>query len=124
MSFDIFRGIYIYRSFDFRAYPNPRFGLCMAKGGIRVVLIIYLLNKKKKKNNIETILNSIEFPLLDLDRTTPNSVISSTSNDLSNWSRFSRLWPLLLNQNMLLLWQRVQLQGVCSVPIRIVLFGE
>ncbi|KAF9667255.1 hypothetical protein SADUNF_Sadunf15G0003500 [Salix dunnii] len=36
---------------------------------------------------------SIEFPLLD--RTTPISVISTTSNDLSNWSRLSGLWPLL-----------------------------
>nr|URQ17516.1 NADH dehydrogenase subunit K [Maclura tricuspidata] len=48
----------------------------------------------KKKNNIETIMNSIiEFPLLD--RTTQNSVISTTSSDLSNWSRLSSLWPLL-----------------------------
>nr|QGQ56157.1 NADH-plastoquinone oxidoreductase subunit K [Monimopetalum chinense] len=38
-------------------------------------------------------MNSIEFPLLD--RTTQNSVISTTSNDLSNWSRLSSLWPLL-----------------------------
>lgn len=38
-------------------------------------------------------MNSIEFPLLD--RTTPNSVISTTLNDLSNWSRLSSLWPLL-----------------------------
>nr|YP_010428476.1 NADH-plastoquinone oxidoreductase subunit K [Tetracera sarmentosa]USO20319.1 NADH-plastoquinone oxidoreductase subunit K [Tetracera sarmentosa] len=58
----------------------------------------YSYNKKKKgKKNIETIMNSIEFPLLD--RTTQNSVISSvistTSNDLSNWSRLSSLWPLL-----------------------------
>ena len=35
----------------------------------------------------------IEFPLLD--RTTQNSVISTTSSDLSNWSRLSSLWPLL-----------------------------
>nr|YP_009559481.1 NADH-plastoquinone oxidoreductase subunit K [Elaeagnus angustifolia]AZU95007.1 NADH-plastoquinone oxidoreductase subunit K [Elaeagnus angustifolia] len=35
----------------------------------------------------------IEFPLLD--RPTPNSVISTTSSDLSNWSRLSSLWPLL-----------------------------
>nr|YP_010559411.1 NADH-plastoquinone oxidoreductase subunit K [Euphorbia enterophora]UED20850.1 NADH-plastoquinone oxidoreductase subunit K [Euphorbia enterophora]UED22081.1 NADH-plastoquinone oxidoreductase subunit K [Euphorbia tirucalli] len=48
---------------------------------------------KKQKNNIETIMNSIEFPLLD--RTTQISVISTTSNDLSNWSRLSSLWPLL-----------------------------
>nr|YP_009106980.1 NADH-plastoquinone oxidoreductase subunit K [Sapindus mukorossi]YP_010029862.1 NADH-plastoquinone oxidoreductase subunit K [Sapindus delavayi]YP_010534364.1 NADH-plastoquinone oxidoreductase subunit K [Sapindus rarak]AIT96726.1 NADH-plastoquinone oxidoreductase subunit K [Sapindus mukorossi]QOU12365.1 NADH-plastoquinone oxidoreductase subunit K [Sapindus delavayi]UYA95465.1 NADH-plastoquinone oxidoreductase subunit K [Sapindus rarak]UYA95556.1 NADH-plastoquinone oxidoreductase subunit K [S len=38
-------------------------------------------------------MNSIEFSLLD--RTIPNSVISTTSNDLSNWSRLSSLWPLL-----------------------------
>nr|YP_010891901.1 NADH-plastoquinone oxidoreductase subunit K [Acer lucidum]QGW13381.1 NADH-plastoquinone oxidoreductase subunit K [Acer lucidum]WJO88877.1 NADH-plastoquinone oxidoreductase subunit K [Acer lucidum] len=38
-------------------------------------------------------MNSIEFSLLD--RTTSNSVISTTSNDLSNWSRLSSLWPLL-----------------------------
>jgi NAD(P)H-quinone oxidoreductase subunit K len=38
-------------------------------------------------------MNSIEFLLLD--RTAQNSVISSTSNDLSNWSRLSSLWPLL-----------------------------
>ncbi|KAF4360016.1 hypothetical protein F8388_004523 [Cannabis sativa] len=35
----------------------------------------------------------IEFPLVD--RTTQNSVISTTSSNLSNWSRFSSLWPLL-----------------------------
>ncbi|MFQ6628972.1 hypothetical protein Gotur_008104 [Gossypium turneri] len=38
-------------------------------------------------------MNSIEFPLLD--RKTQNSVISTTLNDLSNWSRRSNLWPLL-----------------------------
>nr|YP_010163032.1 NADH dehydrogenase subunit K [Millettia dura]QRI60824.1 NADH dehydrogenase subunit K [Millettia dura] len=38
-------------------------------------------------------MNSIEFPLLD--RTTQNSVISTTLNDLSNWSRLCSLWPLL-----------------------------
>nr|YP_009028223.1 NADH dehydrogenase subunit K [Licania alba]AHX80977.1 NADH dehydrogenase subunit K [Licania alba] len=38
-------------------------------------------------------MNYIEFPLLD--RTPPISVISTTSNDLSNWSRLSSLWPLL-----------------------------
>lgn len=52
----------------------------------------YLYNKKKKKT-IETIMNSIKFPVLD--RTTKNSVISTTLNDLSNWSRLSSLWPLL-----------------------------
>nr|YP_009570109.1 NADH-plastoquinone oxidoreductase subunit K [Nepenthes mirabilis]QBC68559.1 NADH-plastoquinone oxidoreductase subunit K [Nepenthes mirabilis]QBC68644.1 NADH-plastoquinone oxidoreductase subunit K [Nepenthes mirabilis]QBC68730.1 NADH-plastoquinone oxidoreductase subunit K [Nepenthes mirabilis] len=38
-------------------------------------------------------MNSIEFPLLD--RITQNSLILTTSNDLSNWSRLSSLWPLL-----------------------------
>ncbi|KAH0445843.1 hypothetical protein IEQ34_025297 [Dendrobium chrysotoxum] len=33
------------------------------------------------------------FPLLN--QKTPNSIISTTSNDLSNWSRLSSLWPLL-----------------------------
>nr|WCH58560.1 NADH-plastoquinone oxidoreductase subunit K [Chunia bucklandioides] len=88
--------ICIYRSFHFRAYPNCWFSLCMAKGSIGMVLAPeYSDNKKKKgtKNKIETVMNSIEFPLLD--RTTQNSVISTTSNDLSNWSRLSSLWPLL-----------------------------
>ncbi|KAK4714008.1 hypothetical protein R3W88_019915 [Solanum pinnatisectum] len=35
----------------------------------------------------------IQFRLLD--RTTSNSVISTTLNDLSNWSRLSSLWLLL-----------------------------
>nr|YP_009533234.1 NADH dehydrogenase subunit K [Triaenophora shennongjiaensis]AYH51450.1 NADH dehydrogenase subunit K [Triaenophora shennongjiaensis]QRK24765.1 NADH dehydrogenase subunit K [Triaenophora shennongjiaensis] len=38
-------------------------------------------------------MNSIAFPLLD--RTAKISVISTTLNDLSNWSRLSSLWPLL-----------------------------
>jgi len=38
-------------------------------------------------------MNLIEFPLLD--QTSSNSVISTTLNDLSNWSRLSSLWPLL-----------------------------
>nr|YP_009668653.1 NADH-plastoquinone oxidoreductase subunit K [Adenia mannii]QCW93429.1 NADH-plastoquinone oxidoreductase subunit K [Adenia mannii] len=38
-------------------------------------------------------MNSIEFSVLN--RTTQISVISTTSNDLSNWSRLSSLWPLL-----------------------------
>ena len=55
----------------------------------------YSDNKKKEKvKKIITLsMNSIEFPLLD--RTTQNSVISTTLNDLSNWSRLSSLWPLL-----------------------------
>nr|UDZ59960.1 NADH-plastoquinone oxidoreductase subunit K [Sagittaria montevidensis] len=66
----------------------------MAKGGIRMVLVSeYSDNQKRKKNNIETVINLIEFPLVD--QTIPNSVISTTLNDLSNWSRLSSLWPLL-----------------------------
>nr|YP_010285704.1 NADH-plastoquinone oxidoreductase subunit K [Sparganium hyperboreum]UKS07542.1 NADH-plastoquinone oxidoreductase subunit K [Sparganium hyperboreum] len=58
-----------------------------------MVLTEYLDNKKEGKYYIETVMNLIEFPLLD--ETTPNSVISTTSNDLSNWSRLSSLWPPL-----------------------------
>ncbi|WVZ87831.1 hypothetical protein U9M48_034406 [Paspalum notatum var. saurae] len=49
--------------------------------------------KKERKDSIETIMSLIEFPLLD--QTSSNSVISTTPNDLSNWSRLSSLWPLL-----------------------------
>nr|YP_009446267.1 NADH-plastoquinone oxidoreductase subunit K [Symplocos ovatilobata]ATY40692.1 NADH-plastoquinone oxidoreductase subunit K [Symplocos ovatilobata] len=85
--------ICIYRSFNFRAYLNCWFSLCMAKGGIGMVLAPEYSDNKKKKKKIETFMNSIEFPLLD--RRTQNSVISTTLNDLSNWSRLSSLWPLL-----------------------------
>lgn len=55
----------------------------------------YLDKKKEEKSKKKTRLsmNSIEFPLLA--RTNQNSVISTTLNDLSNWSRLSSLWPLL-----------------------------
>jgi NAD(P)H-quinone oxidoreductase subunit K len=56
-----------------------------------VLIPDYSDNKRKKK--IEKVMNSIEFPLFD--RISKNSVISTTSNDLSNWSRLSSLWPLL-----------------------------
>lgn len=60
-----------------------------------MVLTEYSDKKKKKegKDSIETIMSLIEFPLLD--QTNSNSVISTTPNDLSNWSRLSSLWPLL-----------------------------
>ena len=59
-----------------------------------MVLTEYSVNKKKEgKDYIETVMNLIEFPLLDKKPT--NSVISTTLNDLSNWSRLSSLWPLL-----------------------------
>nr|YP_010281616.1 NADH dehydrogenase subunit K [Chamaenerion conspersum]UKH50911.1 NADH dehydrogenase subunit K [Chamaenerion conspersum] len=89
-------GIRIYRSSHFRAYLSCWFGLCMAKRSVGMVLVHeYSDNQKvkKKKKNIETVMNSIEFPLLA--RQTQNSVISTTSNNLSNWSRLSSLWPLL-----------------------------
>ncbi|YP_009694953.1 NADH-plastoquinone oxidoreductase subunit K (chloroplast) [Zingiber officinale] len=53
----------------------------------------YNQNKKEGKDYIETVMNLIEFTLLD--KITTNSVISTTLNDLSNWSRLSSLWPLL-----------------------------
>nr|QYK18338.1 NAD(P)H-quinone oxidoreductase subunit K [Anathallis microphyta] len=60
-----------------------------------MVLAEYLDNQKKRerKDDIETVMNLVEFPLLN--QTTPNSIISTTLNDLSNWSRLSSLWPLL-----------------------------
>lgn len=62
-----------------------------------MVLTKYSEKKKKTQEqnsvNTKTVMNLIEFSLLD--QTTPNSVISTTSNDLSNWSRLSSLWPLL-----------------------------
>nr|YP_009970624.1 NADH-plastoquinone oxidoreductase subunit K [Syndiclis fooningensis]QNE87814.1 NADH-plastoquinone oxidoreductase subunit K [Syndiclis fooningensis] len=86
--------ICIYRSFNFCAYPNCWFSLCMAKRSIGMVLAPeYSDNQKEGKDSVETVMNSIEFPLLN--QTAQNSVISTTSNDLSNWSRLSSLWPLL-----------------------------
>nr|YP_010343298.1 NADH-plastoquinone oxidoreductase subunit K [Alpinia nigra]QVV24327.1 NADH-plastoquinone oxidoreductase subunit K [Alpinia nigra]UNZ10787.1 NADH-plastoquinone oxidoreductase subunit K [Alpinia nigra] len=60
-----------------------------------MVLTKYSYNQKKKegKDYIETVMNLIEFPLLD--KMTTNSVISTTLNDFSNWLRLSSLWPLL-----------------------------
>nr|YP_010690428.1 NADH dehydrogenase subunit K [Aneilema beniniense]WBU14054.1 NADH dehydrogenase subunit K [Aneilema beniniense] len=58
-----------------------------------MVLTEYSDNQKEGKSYMETIINLMDFPLLD--KTTTNSVISTTSNDLSNWSRLSSLWPLL-----------------------------
>lgn len=62
----------------------------MAKGGIGMVLAPEYSDNKKKKVKVEIVMNSILF-----DRRTQNSVISTTLNDLSNWSRLSSLWPLL-----------------------------
>nr|YP_010292719.1 NADH-plastoquinone oxidoreductase subunit K [Cyperus simaoensis]ULQ64911.1 NADH-plastoquinone oxidoreductase subunit K [Cyperus simaoensis] len=95
--FRYIRCIFIYRSSYFRAYPNWWFSLCMAKRSIRMVLTKYSEKRKKKQEqnsvNTKTVMNLIEFS--SLDQTTSNSVISTTSNDLSNWSRLSSLWPLL-----------------------------
>nr|YP_010548998.1 NADH-plastoquinone oxidoreductase subunit K [Sporobolus virginicus]UYL25236.1 NADH-plastoquinone oxidoreductase subunit K [Sporobolus virginicus] len=66
----------------------------MAKRSLGMVLTEYSDKKKKEgKDSIETVMSLIEFPLLD--QTSSNSIISTTSNDLSNWSRLSSLWPLL-----------------------------
>nr|YP_009775038.1 NADH dehydrogenase subunit K [Eleocharis cellulosa]QJA15094.1 NADH dehydrogenase subunit K [Eleocharis cellulosa] len=56
-------------------------------------MVLNRYSEKQEKNPIKTVMNLIQFSLLD--ETTPNSVISTTSNDLSNWSRLSSLWPLL-----------------------------
>nr|QUS64152.1 NADH-plastoquinone oxidoreductase subunit K [Liparis viridiflora] len=67
----------------------------MAKRSVGMVLAEYLENQNKRegKDYIETVMNLVEFSLLN--QKTPNSIISTTSNDLSNWSRLSSLWPLL-----------------------------
>ena len=65
----------------------------MAKGSIGMVLTKDSEKKKEEKDSMKTVMNSIEFSLLD--QKSSNSVISTTSNDLSNWSRLSSLWPLL-----------------------------
>nr|YP_010715189.1 NADH-plastoquinone oxidoreductase subunit K [Myricaria laxiflora]WDD58432.1 NADH-plastoquinone oxidoreductase subunit K [Myricaria squamosa]QJD22494.1 NADH-plastoquinone oxidoreductase subunit K [Myricaria laxiflora]WDE21425.1 NADH-plastoquinone oxidoreductase subunit K [Myricaria laxiflora]WDE21512.1 NADH-plastoquinone oxidoreductase subunit K [Myricaria squamosa]WDE21601.1 NADH-plastoquinone oxidoreductase subunit K [Myricaria squamosa] len=65
----------------------------MAKRSVGMVLVPESSDNKIQKNKIERFINSGEFPLLD--RITQNSVISTTLNDLSNWSRLSSLWPLL-----------------------------
>nr|YP_009763048.1 NADH dehydrogenase subunit K [Mallotus peltatus]YP_010192353.1 NADH dehydrogenase subunit K [Mallotus paniculatus]QIR63386.1 NADH dehydrogenase subunit K [Mallotus peltatus]QZN08130.1 NADH dehydrogenase subunit K [Mallotus paniculatus] len=41
--------ICIYRSFNFRAYPNCWFSLCMEKGSIRMVLALEYSAKIMKK---------------------------------------------------------------------------
>ncbi|AEJ82559.1 NADH dehydrogenase subunit K (chloroplast) [Ricinus communis] len=44
--------IRIYRSFNFRAYPNSWFSLCMEKRSIRVVLALEYSAKIMKKKKI------------------------------------------------------------------------
>nr|YP_008965034.1 NADH dehydrogenase subunit K [Agathis dammara]BAO19718.1 NADH dehydrogenase subunit K [Agathis dammara]BCK51991.1 NADH-plastoquinone oxidoreductase subunit K [Agathis dammara] len=63
----------------------------MAKRSIGMVLASKVLGSGREvENSIKPTINPIEF-----DRTTSNSVISTTLNDLSNWARLSSLWPLL-----------------------------
>nr|YP_009578749.1 NADH-plastoquinone oxidoreductase subunit K [Taxus brevifolia]QBK34156.1 NADH-plastoquinone oxidoreductase subunit K [Taxus brevifolia]QBK34320.1 NADH-plastoquinone oxidoreductase subunit K [Taxus brevifolia]QBK36370.1 NADH-plastoquinone oxidoreductase subunit K [Taxus brevifolia] len=49
--------------------------------------------RREVENSIKPAINPIESLLLD--QSIPNSVISTTLNDLSNWARLSSLWPLL-----------------------------
>nr|QYB21704.1 NADH-plastoquinone oxidoreductase subunit K [Lagarostrobos franklinii]BBF90883.1 NADH-plastoquinone oxidoreductase subunit K [Lagarostrobos franklinii] len=66
----------------------------MAKRSIGMVLAYKFLGRGREvEHSIKPAINPIESPLLD--RTTPNSVILTTLNDLSNWARLSSLWPLL-----------------------------
>nr|AEQ37117.1 NADH dehydrogenase subunit K [Ginkgo biloba] len=86
--------IYLYRSFDSRAYLNCWSSLCMAKRSIGMVSASgYLGGREEVENFIKPMRNPIESPLPN--RTTPNSVISTTPNDMSNWARLTSLWPLL-----------------------------
>nr|AYM34449.1 NdhK [Isoetes louisianensis]AYM34617.1 NdhK [Isoetes louisianensis] len=53
----------------------------------------YFSCENKIDNFIKPVINSIDSSLLD--RTTTNSIVLTTFNDLSNWARLSSLWPLL-----------------------------
>lgn len=64
MSFDVL-GISVFiEAFNFCAYPNCWFSLCMAKRSIGMVLTEYSDNQNKNegKDYIETVMNLIEFP--------------------------------------------------------------
>nr|QYB21620.1 NADH-plastoquinone oxidoreductase subunit K [Halocarpus bidwillii] len=66
----------------------------MAKRSIGMVLAYkFFGGRREVEDSIRPAINPIESPLLD--RTAPNSVISTTLSDLSNWARLSSLWPLL-----------------------------
>nr|BCB64135.1 NADH-plastoquinone oxidoreductase subunit K [Chamaecyparis obtusa var. formosana] len=68
----------------------------MEKRSIGMVLTPKFWNDKRRVENslnLKPVINPIESSLLD--QATPNSVISTTLNDLSNWARLSSLWPLL-----------------------------
>ena len=66
----------------------------MEKRSIGMVLTPKFWNDKRRVYlNLKPAINPIESSLLH--QATPNSVISTTLNDLSNWARLSSLWPLL-----------------------------
>nr|AQM39368.1 NADH-plastoquinone oxidoreductase subunit K [Platycladus orientalis]USN89565.1 NADH-plastoquinone oxidoreductase subunit K [Callitropsis funebris] len=68
----------------------------MEKRSIGMVLTPKFWNDKRRVENylnLKPAINPIESSLLH--QATPNSVISTTLNDLSNWARLSSLWPLL-----------------------------
>nr|YP_008082465.1 NADH-plastoquinone oxidoreductase subunit K [Taiwania flousiana]AGL11311.1 NADH-plastoquinone oxidoreductase subunit K [Taiwania flousiana]AVR43497.1 NADH-plastoquinone oxidoreductase subunit K [Taiwania cryptomerioides]QJE37098.1 NADH-plastoquinone oxidoreductase subunit K [Taiwania flousiana] len=66
----------------------------MEKRSIGMVLTPKFWNSKRQvENYLKPAINPIELSMLD--QATPNSVISTTVNDLSNWARLSSLWPLL-----------------------------
>eukprot|EP01018_Ginkgo_biloba_P010500 Gb_14100 [translate_table: standard] len=64
---------------------------------VRIIIMVsasgYLGGREEVENFIKPMRNPIESPLPN--RTTPNSVISTTPNDMSNWARLTSLWPLL-----------------------------
>ncbi|KAJ6827234.1 NADH dehydrogenase subunit K [Iris pallida] len=94
MSFDVLGVSVFMEALIFVLIPIVGSVYAWRKRSIGMVLAEYSDNQKKEvKDDIETVMNSIDFPLLD--QITSNSVISTTSNDLSNWSRLSSLWPLL-----------------------------
>ena len=62
--------IHIYRTFNFRAYPNCWFSLCMAKRSIGMVLAPEYSdnkNQKGKTNNVDKVMNfRIKFDMITL----------------------------------------------------------
>nr|YP_010138399.1 NADH-plastoquinone oxidoreductase subunit K [Torreya fargesii var. yunnanensis]QPO90339.1 NADH-plastoquinone oxidoreductase subunit K [Torreya fargesii var. yunnanensis] len=66
----------------------------MEKRSIGMVLTSkFLGGRREVENYIKPAIYPIESPLFD--QAIPNSIISTTLNDLSNWARLSSLWPLL-----------------------------
>nr|YP_010704517.1 NADH dehydrogenase subunit 3 [Danhatchia australis]UKU09014.1 NADH dehydrogenase subunit 3 [Danhatchia australis] len=91
MSFDVLGVSVFIEYFIFVLFFNCGFSLCMAKRSVGMVLAEYLDNQKKRegKDDIETVMNLVELSLLN--QKISNSIISTTSNDLSNCSRLSSL---------------------------------